>query len=232
MSVSYRSLLQSSHPAVRTLKSARRAVRGFTLPAPPLLFRPLLWSYLAIRNTVFFARRVFFCEPLFKAYCARVGKRVRTGVYLHWIQGKGDLVVGDDVTVDGKCSITFAARYSDRPTLVLGERTLVSHNCTFTVAERIEIGSDCMLASDVFVFDCSGHPVDPAARLRGEPAPAESVRPVRIGDNVWVGRRATICSGVTIGSGSVVAADAVVTKDVPSNTVVAGNPARIVRELD
>jgi acetyltransferase-like isoleucine patch superfamily enzyme len=229
--ISYRSLAVSTHPVARTVRAVRGAIRGFTLPAPKLIFRPILWSYLALRNLSFWLRRVFICEPLFKAYCAQCGKGVRTGVFLHWIQGKGDLIVEDDVLLDGKSTLAFAARFSERPTLRIGSRTIISHNCILTVAQAVSIGSDCMIASDVFIFDSSGHPADPAARLAKLPPAPEEIRPVTIGNNVWIGRRATIFPGVTIGEGSVVSSGAVVTSDVPPYTLVAGNPARRVSSL-
>ena len=63
-------------------------------------------------------------------------------------------------------------------------------------------------------------------------ARAEDATPVHIGDNVWLGDHATVLKGVTIGANSVVAARAVVTRDVPANVVVAGNPAQVVKELE
>jgi acetyltransferase-like isoleucine patch superfamily enzyme len=171
------------------------------------------------------------CEPLFKAYCTRCGKGVRTGVFLHWIQGSGELVVGDDVLLDGKSTIAFAARFTERPVLRIGSRSIISHNCILTVGREVTIGNDCMIASDVFIFDSSGHPADPSARLAKLPPAPDEIRPVTIGNNVWIGRRAIICPGVTIGDGSVVSAGAVVTSDVPPNTLVAGNPARKVASL-
>jgi acetyltransferase-like isoleucine patch superfamily enzyme len=68
--------------------------------------------------------------------------------------------------------------------------------------------------------------------LRGEQFGAEDVRPVVIGQNVWIGSGGIILSGVTIGDGAVVAAASVVTKDVPANALVAGNPARVIRFLN
>jgi maltose O-acetyltransferase len=81
------------------------------------------------------------------------------------------------------------------------------------------------------VFDLDGHPLDADERRAGQPTPASAVRPVEIGDDVWVGTGALILKGVTVGPRSVVAARAVVTADVPADVVVAGNPARVVRHL-
>ena len=229
--ISYRTLAVSSHPVARHLRAARHGVRTFTLPAPSALLRPLLWGYLAARSVGYWLQRVLIAEPLFKAYCSRCGKGVRTGIFVHWIQGNGELIVGDDVVMDGKSSISFAARYCERPRLTIGDRTIVGHNCILTVAREVTIGSDCLIASDAFIFDSSGHPADPAARLAKLPPAPEEIRPVVIGDNVWIGRRAAICPGVTVGEGSVVSSGAVVTSDVPPYTLVAGNPARRVGSL-
>jgi acetyltransferase-like isoleucine patch superfamily enzyme len=82
----------------------------------------------------------------------------------------------------------------------------------------------------VSVGDYDGHPIDPVLR-RFSSAPPEEIRPVMIGDDVWIGRHATILKGVTIGDRSIVGAGAVVTRSVPPDVVVAGNPARVVRSL-
>jgi acetyltransferase-like isoleucine patch superfamily enzyme len=192
---------------------------------------PILWAFLVVRSIHYFGLRVLVCEPLFKAYCRSYGRGVRTGVYLHWVQGKGDLILGNDVLVDGKSSFTFAARFVPRPTLRIGDGSAIGHNCRFTVGKQITIGRHCHVSSDVWMFDSSGHPADPEARLAGLPPSAEEVQPIVIEDNVWIGSRSIIFPGVTIGHGSLVAAGSVVTGDVPPNTLVAGNPARKVRSL-
>ena len=71
-----------------------------------------------------------------------------------------------------------------------------------------------------------------STRLRNEPPPLEDVKSVWIEDGAWIGDNATILKGVRVGRGAVVATHAVVTKDVPPHTVVAGNPARVVKELN
>jgi serine acetyltransferase len=192
---------------------------------------PALWLFLAVRSVYYFVARVFVCEPLFKAYCQRYGKRLHTGVFIHFVQGSGDIVCGDDVTLDGKSSILFANRFSQRPVFEVGDRTGIGHNCAFVVARSIRIGNDCRIASDVWMFDSNGHPSDPEGRLRAKPPEESEIRPIEIGNNVWLGSRTTIFPGVTIGDGSIVATGSVVTTNVPPYTIVAGNPARRVSTL-
>jgi acetyltransferase-like isoleucine patch superfamily enzyme len=226
-----RSLATSSHPAARALRGLRRAVTTFSVPAPGLLVRPALQIVVGARSLYYFVVRVFVCEPLFKAYCREYGRNLHTGVFLHWVQGRGDIIVGDNVLFDGKSSITFAARYCDRPTLRVGSDSGFGHACILVIGREITIGSHCRIASGVVVFDVSGHPADPEARKAGLPPSPEEVKPVRIMDNVWIGRNAIIHPGVTIGEGSIVSAGAVVMSDVPPLSIVAGNPARKIGNL-
>jgi acetyltransferase-like isoleucine patch superfamily enzyme len=215
----------------RLVRGCRNWLRNFAMPAPRVVFVPLLGAFLALRATYYFLIRVLVCEPLFKAYCSSYGCNVHTGVYIHWIQGRGKLLLGNNVLIDGKCSFHFAARFSSEPSLSVGDYTGISHACSFTVGKSISIGSHCKIAENVSIFDSPGHPADPAARLAGAPVAADEVKPVLIEDNVWIGRRAIIMPGVTIGQGSIIAAGAVVMTSVPPNTIVAGNPARQIRKL-
>ncbi|KAJ2054857.1 hypothetical protein GGI08_004384 [Coemansia sp. S2] len=98
--------------------------------------------------------------------------------------------------------------------------------CTILDCARVDIGDHVLFGPNVQIYTAE-HPVDPATRLKG----LESARPIKIGNNVWVGGSSTILAGVTIGDGVTVAAGSVVTKDVPDNVVVAGVPARIVKRL-
>ena len=88
------------------------------MPAPKVLsLSRCFGSFLLVRNTYYFAVRVFICEPFFKAYCTKYGRNLHTGCYLHWVTGKGDIILGDNVTVDGKIASDLRARFSDHPTL-------------------------------------------------------------------------------------------------------------------
>lgn len=227
----YRFFAHSEHWSARAVRKGRRAVLNFEVPAPRVIVRPALFVFLAIRFTYHLLLRACICEPLFKAYCSSYGRNLRTGVFIHWVQGTGRIVLGDNVTVDGKCSFVFASRYTKSPALTIGDGAGIGHGCSFTVGREIVIGQNTRIATGVTIFDSPGHPANPSARLAGLPANVEDVRPVHIGENVWIGSGAVIFPGVTIGDGAVVAASAVVLADVPPQTLVAGNPARQIRFL-
>lgn len=231
-SISLRRYLATSDRAPAVLaRRLLRAFENFSLPAPRVLVVPMQRIFLLIRAVYYFLWRVFVCEPFFKAHCTKYGKNLHTGVYLHWMEGKGEIVLGDNVLIDGKCTIKFAARYSDTPRLTVGDNSGIGHGTALTIGKGITIGNNCRISSQVYMFDAPGHPSDPGARLSNEAVATDDVRPITIGNNVWIGYRAIIFPGVTIGDGSVVSIGSVVMQNVPGNTLVAGNPARQVRTL-
>ena len=219
-------LATSDHWFPRLVRSGRRAMNDLSLPAPRVLTVPLRAVIVGVRSVYYFTVRVFVCEPFFKSYCTKYGRNLHTGVYLHWVQGRGELVIGDDVTVDGRCSFHFGSRGATRPKLMIGSNTTIGHGSIFTVSKGITIGERCLIAGCVIILDSPGHPSDPAAREAGAPVPEEELRPVVIEDNVWLGYQSVIMPGVTIGRNSIVAFGSVVTSDVPPNTLAMGNPAR------
>ncbi|MBS0264562.1 MAG: amino acid adenylation domain-containing protein, partial [Planctomycetes bacterium] len=228
----FRFLALSDHWLARGVRAMYWGVRSISLPAPQVLIQPFSWVIISLRWLYYFLFRVCVCEPVFKSYLRRCGRRFHTGVYLPWILGKGDLVVGDDVTFGGKCSITFATRFAQNPTLSIGNRSGIGHNCMLTVGKAITIGDRCRIASDVWMFDSGGHPLDADDRAENVVLESEAVRPITIGDDVWIGRRCVIFPGVNIGSGSVVVACSVVMSSVPPYSLVSGHPAKVVGQLD
>lgn len=140
------------------------------------------------------------------------------------------------------CSVyagcSFAVKGNGRCTV--GEYTLMN-GALVMCEEEITIGSYCLISWGVGIADSDFHPLDPVQRKKDcmvlnpftatEARPPIKTKPVKIGNNVWIGMNAIILKGVTIGDNSVIGAGAVVTKDVPANVVVVGNPAKVVKEL-
>lgn len=106
-----------------------------------------------------------------------------------------------------------------------GSFCIVAPGVRIRSAVGIEIGNSCMLAESVLITDSDWH--DHYHRIY-----PGKVAPVVLEDNVWVGDRVTICKGVRVGKNSIIGAASVVTRDVPANCIAAGNPARVISELD
>jgi acetyltransferase-like isoleucine patch superfamily enzyme len=111
--------------------------------------------------------------------------------------------------------------YLDQPgaEIVIGDRTYINRRTEIMSKSSVKIGQDCAISWDVVISDTDYH------QILG----TSSTIPIVIGDNVWIGCKATILKGVTIGKGAVVAAGAVVTQDVEPYTLVAGIPAKVIR---
>jgi acetyltransferase-like isoleucine patch superfamily enzyme len=224
-------LTTSDRRAIATAREAYRRLEWVSLPVPGPMAKVALSGYLVGRKAFHYGRRLFIAQPLFEAHCAKAGKRLRTGSELHWIEGQGDIIVGDDVWFDGRSTIIFASSFSARPTLEVGNNTMIGHDTSFTIARRITIGNNCQISGSSRFFDSSGHATDAAERARHQPPLPHQVRPITIGDDVWVAKQCIVFPGVTIGKGAIISAGSVLRESVPPYSLVAGNPARVVREL-
>lgn len=107
----------------------------------------------------------------------------------------------------------------------VGRNVFVNQNCTFYDLGGLDIADDVMIGPNVSIIT-TGHPLEPSQRRA-----ATIGLPIVIERNVWIAAGATIIGGVTVGENAVVAAGSVVTRDVPPNTLVGGNPARVIRSI-
>lgn len=108
-----------------------------------------------------------------------------------------------------------------------GKNVFFNFNCVVLDVMKVEFGNQVLVGPDVQIYTAT-HPLDVKTRNSW----LEYAKPVSIGNNVWIGGSAVICPGVSIGDGAVIAAGAVVTKSVPANVVVGGNPATIIKEIN
>ncbi|PHR60799.1 MAG: acetyltransferase [Robiginitomaculum sp.] len=143
------------------------------------------------------------------------GRGVTAGRALHVI-----------ASADAPVRLTVWAAHGKQAKLQLGDCVLITGGVRLMAAKSIIIGDGCMFASGAVVSDCDWHGIYDRTEIDSD------ARPVVLKSNVWIGTNAFVGKGVTIGKNSVVGAGAIVTKDVPANVVVAGNPAKIVKELD
>jgi acetyltransferase-like isoleucine patch superfamily enzyme len=217
------------------LRHARRAFKALLGVRMPV-FRPLaslLYSERRLRAMLWpVFLKIVYREPLMRYRCAYVGNRLHLEGAIPLIEGNGAIRIGDDVRIGGRNSWTVGFKNIDGAELVIGDRVNIGYQNVISAAKSVRIGDDTMFAPNVQVYDNPTHPMSPAARLRHEPFHPDTAAPVIIGQNVWVGSGAFILKGVTIGDGAIVAALSIVTKDVPPNALVAGNPAKVIRILE
>lgn len=109
----------------------------------------------------------------------------------------------------------------------IGDDVFVNVQCTILDCNEVRIGDHVMIGPAVQIYT-PAHDLQAETRIQGW----EVAKRIVIEDNVWIGGGAILLPGVTIGRNAVVGAGSVVTRDVPANTVVAGNPARMIREID
>ena len=108
----------------------------------------------------------------------------------------------------------------------LGTKVFFNFNCVVLDVAPVTIGSNVLFGPSVQIYTAT-HPISAVERRKW----LESAKPITIGSDVWVGGGAIICPGVTIGDRSVIGAGSVVTSDIPSDVIAAGNPARVIRTL-
>lgn len=109
----------------------------------------------------------------------------------------------------------------------LGDHVFINYMCTILDNNEVRIGTHVMIGPAVQIYTAA-HDLQAETRIQGW----EVAKPIEIEDNVWIGGGAILLPGVRIGKNSVVGAGAVVTRSVPANTVVAGNPARVIRNIE
>ncbi len=108
----------------------------------------------------------------------------------------------------------------------IGDYALITPGVRISSSTKISIGRGTMLAGNVYLTDSDWHGTYDRTQEMGKTAP------ITLGENVWIGDSSIVCKGVTIGDNSIIGAGSVVVKDVPANTIAAGNPAKVVKELD
>lgn len=169
--------------------------------------------------------------------CAQIGNKCiftsNAKIYNHPNKIES-IIIGHGVTIDGVLEVY------GKGLLLIDDYTFIGNSRIFC-ANQISIGKGCWIADHVFIMDSDLHPISPSRRLNDAKDFSQGIfpdvytniinAPTIIENSVWIGVNSIILKGVTLGEGVVVGAGSVVTKDVPAWTIVAGNPARIIREI-
>lgn len=172
-------------------------------------------------------KRKFWMLHYIKIHFAEIGRNTVIDNRVSFL-GEKFITIGDSCFIGADSTIQCFDCYSSKkyaPNVRIGNNVSFTRRTTIYCAERIEIGDDTMIGSDVLITD-ENHGTDPLHTYRANPL---MTKPVIIGKNVWVGDKVIILPGVTIGDNAIIGAGSVVTKSIPPYTICAGNPARVIK---
>lgn len=155
--------------------------------------------------------------------------------YPIYLKGSKYIKIGNNFDCDQRMRLDAIDNFLGEkfyPEIIIGNNVSIQKDCHIGAINKIILGDNVLLASKVFISDHShGEITKEALLLPPSQRRLYSKGPVVIENNVWLGENVVVLPGVTIGENSIVGANAVVTKSIPKNSVVGGNPARVIREL-
>lgn len=214
----------------RRLKTIAKRVLAVPFPIIPGIHHLLLAERKFRKGPLRHLISKIYYEPLLRMQCLQVGP----GLILHEdmpkILRRPVIALGANVELSG-AQVWIAAGDAPVKRIEIGDNTYVGHGTELIAGSSIFIGNNVRIANRVILNGYDGHPLDPILRAQGFGPPAEGRAAITVGDYSWVCNDVTILPGVRIGRGVVVASCSVVTRDVPDLALVAGNPARVVRQL-
>lgn len=164
-----------------------------------------------------------------------------TALCVNELGKRNAIQIGSGGCVRGQIILQKAGIGEPNPMIKIGKNFYLGGESVIGAVESIIIGDNVIIAGNTHIFDNNNHPTSPQKRLKMSTSGdffgelwkwnKSDHSPIVIEDNVWIGECSSILKGVTIGKGSVVGCRSVVTKDVPPYSVVAGNPAHVVKRL-
>jgi len=182
----------------------------------------------------------FWRDALYSQWICQFIGEVGEGVSFHKplkLEGDGmdEVYIGSFNTFQENCVIGCRKHYGNQeftPNIIIGNHCDFGAYCHITAINRIKIGNGLLTGRFVFIGDNShgGLSMEEAEIAPGK-RNLKSIGEITIGNNVWIGDKVSILGGVSIGDNVIVAANSVVTHDVPSNSMVAGNPAKVLKSL-
>lgn len=199
------------------------------------LYIGCLLSPLSKINSERFKFMYYIIYTGYKSGCiGKIGHSVIKPINL--LRGGKYVSIGDRVVIEKGITLTAFDHHNDQvfsPSIIIGDGCCIGENNHITACGTIKFGKNVLTGKNVLITDNSHGILTNRDDLEIAPQKRDlKIKgPIIIGDNVWIGSKVTILSGVNIGRGSVIAANSVVTKDIPSYTIVAGCPARIIKQL-
>jgi acetyltransferase-like isoleucine patch superfamily enzyme len=190
----------------------RREHRPYYLKRAKYLFEKYYASHFLHPHFDYVGEGTTFFNPW---YTKVFGPRIELGRYTNVM-----------ATVDQRVALVVWPEAERSGRISIGDYTIINPGVRIASAREVVIGKNCMIAGDTRISDSDWHDLFDRVHSIGNPAP------VRIEENVWLCDNVIVCKGVTIGRNSVIGAGSVVVKDIPPDTIAAGNPAKPVKTID
>ena len=197
-----------------------------------MLFDQLFYNFFKRYDEEF--KNLILKEKIFSQLNADDSINVGPNAIVHNHGSKDNIRLGKGVIIDGILECYTKGE------LIINDYTYIGRSRIFA-AQKVEIGKGVLISDHVVIMDSDLHPLSAKKRFNDMRNWNKGVfpdvytniesRPVILGDYVWVSANSVILKGVTIGEGSIIGAGSIVTKDIPPYTIVAGNPAKIIREI-
>ena len=202
-----------------------------------------------ILNTVFFIIHALFNWRCFKNLKLRLNQiysmwisnelkssgrniYIQYPIYLH---GGCNVIIGENFSAGLRMRLeayTYHLGYSFSPSIIIGNNVSINHDCHIGAINNIIIEDNVLIASKVFITDhYHGEITSAAIKIPPSERKLYSKGFIKIEKNVWIGEGVAILPNVTIGENSIIGANSVITRNIPKNSIVGGNPARVIRTL-
>lgn len=181
-----------------------------------------------------YVRNIIYSAYLFSSF-KKIGKQSLFNYPLRLLKGPRYISIGDNVVIGKYTVLTAWANYGNdhfNPQIIINDGCSIGEESHITAINKIFIGKNVLTGRRVLITDNShGESLKALLDIPPLERPLYSKGPVYIDDNVWIGEKASIMPGVSIGKGAIIAANSVVTKNVPAYCIVGGSPAKVIREF-
>jgi acetyltransferase-like isoleucine patch superfamily enzyme len=219
------------HPLARALYRSVKALRRWEVPLIRPLHAALYACHRLADGLIGNALRIMYWTPIFKSRLCSAAPRLYLFGGMPLVLGAVEIEIGSDCRMSGHTTISGRSGSAQVPRLHVGNNCDIGWQTTIAVGRCVRLGDNVRIAGRAFLAGYPGHPLDAAARARGDADTDDQVGDIVLESDVWLATGVAVMAGVHIGRGTVVAAGSVVTKDLPAGVLAGGVPARVIRQL-